>query len=337
MTGSAQFIHGRRGRLSLADCHKPAKTNYIDYEISRRLAIVNCMISWWTINQNHVHEDPNVAAKCGRVIRQLENYRNSVYGKSAEFRQHMARVVESYKHRVESSGFKNDARRADELARELCRAFDNNGHYFQALITKRFHESDQFEITDVEVKDGSYDFDVEIADGRGCRYCIEVWLGQTKYSYATKEGTSIVGVYDGGVYSDPGSVPDRLADVASDRGGISIDSEHDLPKIWRKLAQLPGNRVGFLVACRRNGNRILLGRTDFPIVPPECMPPNKCIIVLNFGGDEAPGGHGSAFIVHHPDFKLVKVAKKIIQSLEFKHDQGVYAEKIRLLKQYDLR
>ena len=186
------------------------------------------------------------------------------------------------------------------------------------------------------MKGTGYDFDVEIADEHGYRYCIEVWLGQNKYSYATKESTSIVGVYDGVVHSDLGSVPERLSDVASDRGGISADPKHDLPKIWRKLAQLPDNRVGFLVACRRGGSRIQIGRTDFPIVSPEYMPPNKCIIVLNFGGDGVPGGRGSAFVVHHPDFKLVEVAKEIIRSLEFKHDQDVYAEKTWLLEQCGL-
>jgi len=146
-----------------------------------------------------------------------------------------------------------------------------------------------------------------------------------------------VGVYDNILHDDPGSVPDRFADIASEQGGVSMDSKHDLPKIWEKLEQLPDNRVGFLVACRNGSNyTAMLWGTDFPIVQTECIPPNKCIIVLIFGGDADFGKRGTAFTVHHPDFEPVETTREVIRSLGFTYDQDIYTRKRQQFEQFDL-
>ena len=116
-----------------------------------------------------------------------------------------------------------------------------------------------------------------------------------------------------------------------------MDSKHDLPKIWEKLEQLPDNRVGFLVACRNGSNyTAMLWGTDFPIVQTECIPPNKCIIVLIFGGDADFGKRGTAFTVHHPDFEPVETTREVIRSLGFTYDQDIYTRKRQQFEQFDL-
>lgn len=295
---------------------------------------VNCMISWCTINQGCIHKDPNVTTKYGRIIQQLENYRNGLYSKYLEYKQRAVRVIESDKYGSESREFKSAEKQINNLCREIERMFDDAGHFFQALITKRFRKDEHFVITDVEVSGDDYDFDIEIADKRGSRYCIEVWQGKNKRHHARREHTTIMGDYNGKIHADRGSVPARLANVRSGRGGVSVRSKHDLPKIWKKLDQLPDNRTGFLIACRYGDiYPPNLGRTDFPIVPSDHIPPNKCIIVLNFVAGETSG---TAFLIHHPGFKP-EVAKKIIRSLKFKLDQNIYAEKKQIYKQYNLK
>ena len=296
--------------------------------ISAILEPIDSMIRWWTINKNCINTDPAVVTKCGRIILQLKNYRNEVYDKSVAFRRSTVSVTESYKCGPESGEFKNAKRQAYDAQRELDRTFGSAGHYFQALVTKWLYENDCFKITDVEVQGDGYDFDVEIEDMYDNRYCTEVWQGKSKYHHAMNESTSIIGVHGGTIYSDPGSVPNHLSDVASSLGGISLDSRHDIPKICRKLNQLPDDRVGFLVACTQGGNLPVLWGPDFPIMPPEIIHPNKCIIVLIFDGNTASEERGTAFMVHHPDFKHIEVARKITQSLKFKRNQDIYDNKI---------
>lgn len=331
-------MQSKPGPNGKPDMIKSVESTSTARRLSATLKTINHMISWWTINRGDISADPDVVAKCGKIILQLENYRNDMHDKFVEFKRLMVRAIESYEHGPESDEFRNAEGQVNELHRELERMFDDAGHYFQALVTRWFYEDDLFTITDVEVRSDGYDFDIEIADERGSRYCVEVWQGQSKRHHATRENTSIIGVYRGVVHSDPGSVPDRLTDVASDLGGVSVDSKHDLPKVWSKLEQLPDYQMGFLVACRQGGNfPPELWQTDFPIVPLEHMPNNKCIIVLNFGSDGTSGKRGTAFVVHNPDFEPVEVAKKIIRSLEFKYNQEIYVEKIRLFKQFNLR
>ena len=298
---------------------------------------INCMIKWWKINLNDIHTEPDVINRCGRIIRQLENYRNDVCEKFAEFKQNQIHVENAYRHGPESDEFRDVERRTHKLQREITRMFDGAGHYYQALVTKWFHEDYYFTIMDVEGKDGRYDFDIEIADKCSNRYCVEVWHGQSKHHHVSRETALIGGIYDGTLHYDLGSVPDRFADIASERGGVSMDSKHDLLKVQEKLGQLPDSRVGFLVACRNvNNYTTMLWGTDFPIVPTECMPPNKCIIALIFGGDADFGKRGTAFTVHHPDFEPVETAKKVIRSLGFTYDQDVYIRKRQQLEQFDL-
>lgn len=305
--------------------------------LSARIKEMNCMISWCTINQECIHKDPNVTIKFSRIIRQLENYRNDLCSKYAEYKQLVVHARKLIKCGSESREFKNVEKEYNDLLRELQRMFDNAGHLYQALITKQFHKDKYFTITDIEVSGDDYNFDIEIADEDGSRYCIEVWQGYNKLHYAMNDSTALMGVYNGKIHVDKGSVPDRLANVKSSLGGISMSSKHDLPKIWKKIEQLPDDRTGFLIAVRRSSNHpIDIWGTSFPIVPPERMPPNKCIIVANIDAGATSEKLGTAFLIHHPNFKP-EVAKKIIRSLKFKFDQNTYTEKKQNYKQFDLR
>lgn len=297
--------------------------DHITREITSGIKTLNYEIRWGTINQKYIHKDPGVTTKYGRIIRQLENYRNDLHSNYTEYKQRVIRAREAYKCGSESREFKKAEKQRNELLRELLRIWDNAGHLYQALITKQFHEDEHFTITDVEVRGDNYDFDIEIADKCGNRYCIEVWQGYNKLHYAMNDSTVLIGVYNGKIHADAGSVPARLADVRSNLGGVSMRPKHDLPKVWKKLEQLPDDRTGFLIACRRSSNHwIDIWGTNFPEVPPESIPPNKCIIVLNIDAGATSEKPGTAFLVHHPDFKP-EVAKKIIRSLKFKFDPNI--------------
>ena len=77
-------------------------------------------------------------------------------------------------------------------------------------------------------------------------------------------------------------------------------------------------------------------KSDFPIVPQKCIPPNKCIVVLDFDGGSAFGERGAGYMVHHPHFAHLEVTKKIIQVLGFRYDPDRYIEKVQTLKQFNL-
>ena len=307
--------------------------------LSVNLKRLESMICWWKENSKYIHTDPAVVAKCNnRILSQLEIYRGVLYDKFRTFKQCLALAVELQgSHGGESNEFRNSERQVNKMQRDLERTLDSCGHVVQALITKWFHEDEYFMITDVEVKGAGYDFDIEVADRCGNRFDVEVWSGQSKIHHATRESASIVGVYDGIIHSHPGTVPNRLNDVASNHGGVSLDSKHDLPKIWAKLAQLRNDHIGFLIACRP-GNDLptMLWGSNFPIVPLDLMPPNKCIIVLDFDGGPAFRKRGTGYALHHPDFGQQEVARNIIRSLGFKYDQDGYARKVQTFNELNL-
>ena len=307
--------------------------------LSANLKLLDDMIRWWKENSKYIHTDLAVVAKCNsRILSQLENYRGVFYNKFRTFKQCLVLAGELYRsHGCESNEFRDAERQVNEMQKDLERTLDSYGHGVQALITQWFHEDEYFTITDVEVKGPGYDFDVEIADKHGNKFDVEVWSGQSKIHHATRESATIAGVYGGIVHSQRGAVPDRLSDVASNLGGVSLDSKHDLPKVWEKLTQLRDDHVGFLIACRRGSDfPTMLWESDFPIVPQELIPPNKCIIVLDFDGDPVFGERETGYVVHHPDFGQPEVARKIIQSLGFKYDQDRYTRKIQMLKELNL-
>ena len=315
----------------------PIESNRVICAFNAGIKEINCMISWWSINLHNIHANPDVVSKCSRIIRQLENYRNEVCGKFVELKRSSIHAEYAYRHGPESDEFRDAVKRANKLRRELVRMSEAAGHYYQAMVTKWFYEDDYFTIIDVEVKDGRYDFDIEIADKCNNHYCVEVWQGQSKHHHVTREKASIVGIYDGIPHHDPGSVPDRFTDMASERGGVDMDSKHDLPKIWEKLEQLPDNCEGFLIACRNTANyTTMVCGIDFPTVPVDRLPRNKCIIVLIFGGDTDFGKRGTAFPLHHPDFESTEVARKVIRSLGFTYSQYAYNRKRQLFEQFDL-
>ena len=172
---------------------KSVETTNIVRNLSTTIKKINCMIDWWVTNQSDISVDPTAAAKCGRIILQLKNYRNDVCDKFVILKHSMTHARESYKRGHESNEFKNAEMRVNEIHRELSRTLDAAGHYFQALVTRWFHENDCFTITDMEVKDNDNDFDVEIADEYGSKYCVEVWQGQSKSYYGMEESAWIIG------------------------------------------------------------------------------------------------------------------------------------------------
>ena len=238
-----------------------------------------------------------------------------------------------HKYGWESSEFESAEALSNKTQRELSRTLDDMGRYIQPLVTKWFIEDDCFEVVNLEMQGPNYDFDILIADEHGNEYDIEVWFGQNKRHHALRELTVLCGGPKYAPHIDHGSVPYRLKDVASDLGGLSMNSAPDLRKVWDKLGQLRDGHTGFLIACRKQAQPLEMTATDFPIVPPGDIQTDKCIIVLDFDGT-MDGEHGAGYLVHHPDFDQAskEVARKIIRALGFKYDQSRYTQKIELAK-----
>ncbi|MCY4490370.1 MAG: hypothetical protein OXC46_02780 [Thaumarchaeota archaeon] len=260
------------------------------------------------------------------MIRQLENYRNGACDKFTELKQSL-----SHAKNARINGLKSDElvaiNQTIKLSNELEQMFESAGHYYQALVTMWIHENRNYTIMGVEVNDGKCDFDIEIADKHDERYCVEVWQGHSIHNYASQEMACNV-MFHNGIHNYPGSRSDGFSNIITKRGSANMDSKYDLPKVQKKLSQLPGDRVGFLIACRDNRNfTAMMCGTDFPTVSPESMPCNKCIIVLIFSGSMDFGKRGTAFIIHHPNFEHTKTARNIIQSLGFEYDQDVYTRR----------
>ena len=305
---------------------------------SINLKLVDDVICWWKTHKTTVHMDLDVVTKYDGIISQLKHYRKDISNKidTSKRSASLARTLHE-SHGCKSSKTIDAEKQAIDAQRELCQTLDGSGHYIQALITKWFLEGDYFKIEDLEVRSVDYDFDIEVADKHGDKYDIEVWYGQSQLNHAIRESMTIIRGCREAIHSYPGSVPTRFNNVVSNHGSVSMDPSHDLPKVWKKLDQLRNDHVGFLIACRpRNDFPIMWFKSDFPIVSQERIPPNKCIVVLDFDGGSAFGKRGAGYMVHHPHFAHLEVAKKIIQVLGFRYDPDRYIEKVQALKQFNL-
>lgn len=297
------------------------------------------LIRWWKGYKKSGCSNPVLTAKCDRIIMPLEEYRRALGGKVRTMILHLTEELRLH----ESHGWcrcttcSNTEALSNNAQRELDRSMKCRGRYIQPLVTRWFLEDDNFSVVDLEIRGPGYDFDILIADGRGEEYDVEVWFGQNKRDHALRESTMLVGGRSGDPHIDRGSVPARLEDVATNLGGISMSSEPDLPKIMEKLGQLRVGHVGFLIACRRQAGQTEILTTDFPIVPPDDIPTNKCIIVLDFDGEMVFGKRGTGYLIHHPSFNpsYREVAQQIVQSLGFKYDQARYTQKKNFMENVD--
>lgn len=294
------------------------------------------LIRWWKDYKKSGCSNPVLTAKCDRLILPLEEYRRDLGGKVRTRILHLderSRLHESHGW-CRCTTCSNAEASSNDAQREWVRSIDDIGRYIQPLVTKWFLEDDHFGVIDWEIQGPDYDFDILIADEYGNEYDVEVWFGQNKRHHASRELMTLYGGDKNDPHIDDGSVPDRLKDVASDQGGINMSSKPDLPKIMDKLGQLRDEHVGFLIACRQQAGPTEMTATDFPIVPPESIQANKCIIVLDFDGEMVFGKRGTGYLIHHPSFNpsYKEVAQKIVQSLGFKYDQTRYTQKMELVK-----
>ena len=295
------------------------------------------LIHWWKDYKQNGCSNPVLVSKCDRMIVPLEEYRRDLGGKVRTMIIHLVEQLRLHELHgwCECTVCSNTDALANNAQRELERSIDDMGRYIQPLVTRWFLEDDHFSVMDWEIDGSDYNFDILIADGHGDEYDVEVWFGHNKRHHALRESTRLVGGRKGDLHIDRGSVPDRLKDVATDLGGISMRSKPDLPKIMDKLGQLRDEHTGFLIACRQRAGLIEMTSTDFPIVPPEDIPTNKCIIVLDFDGEMVFGKRGTGYLVYHPSFNpsYREVARKIVQSLGFKYDQNRYTQKKGFMKE----
>ena len=297
-----------------------AKICKIIWTPSRRMRWLYDMIRWWARNQNKIHTDPIINKKCNRMLLQLTNYREDVNSKTKHLKQCINFGIQAYKeHGPESNKFKEIEKSCGDAQRALIEAETCSGHYIQALITKWFYESNCFTITDIEVKDDNYDFDLEIADELGNKYDAEIWRSTSKYNHALQMTAEITGIYQGKVHSCSGIIPPRFSDVASTRNDIREDFNFDLPKINKKMKQMRDDHVGFLIVSRDGFNLLPVDSGN--------IPRNKCMIVLCHISDWSFGKRGFGYTVHRPNFEHVDVAIKIIRSLKFTYEQDWHNEK----------
>ena len=315
--------------------HKESATLYIVRQYLPIFRPLDDMIQWWKDYKRNGCSNPVLVEKCDRLIVPLEEYRRDLGNKVKAHAQIADSAMEiKHMHGWESNEFKNAETQSIQKQREIASTIDDYGRYVQALVTRWFLEDDYFKVVNLEMQGSDYDFDILIADEHDDRYDIEVWFGHNKRHHASRELTMIFGGSKDNPHIDRGSIPVRLKDVASDQGGINMNSAPDLPKVMEKLGQLRDEHTGFLVACRPQTMPSEITATDFPIVPPESIQTNKCIIVLDSDGEMAFGKRGTGYLIHHPDFDQSSrdVAKKIIRSLGFKYDQSRYTQKMNLIK-----
>ena len=293
------------------------------------------MIQWWKCYRTNSCSNLVLVEKCDKLIVSLEESRKDLGYKIRALAQSVGFAIEMKRmYGCESSQFEGAETQSNKKQREVVSTIDACGWYVQALVTKWFLEDNHFEVVDMEMQGSGYDFDILIADEYDDRYDIEVWFGHNKRHHALRELTRVFGGCKDGPHIDRGSVQAGLKDVASDHGGINMNSTPDLPKIRKKLKQLRDEYTGFLVACRQKAMPPDMTATDFPIVPPESIQTNKCIIVLDFDGGMVFGKRGTGYLIHHPDFDKSSrdVARKIVQSLGFKYDQSRYTQKMNSAK-----
>ncbi len=189
---------------------------------------------------------------------------------------------------------KSEIPNCDKLVQKL-QGNQQEGHLVHAEFVKKFYDNGTYQITDIEVKDGTHDIDIQLNGTIN----VQVWHGQST------AGHIIERVFD----PDEKKRQISLGNV-SPLGGVKTDWDHDEQVLFRKLNQLPNDRLGIVLLHER-----FTGFTLLPDWMPK-IPENKCVIkFLNEVHDWKI--YGVAIVYHSDCFQHLEEIKKIIDSLGY--------------------
>lgn len=181
--------------------------------------------------------------------------------------------------------FEREGKKIPNIERliNLLKSDPKPGNLVHAGLTKIFFQDGAFEVTNVEVKGGGKDVDIELDN----KINIQVWHGASTATHNIIKGKM------------------------SSLGGVPVDWDKDEKKIFDKLTQLPNNNPGFLINYNYHmGIQFMLPEWK------QKIPENKAIIEL-FHVNHGDGIQNEARLHCSGDFKYTELAKKIATSLGF--------------------
>ncbi|HEX5358718.1 MAG TPA: hypothetical protein VFW99_02255 [Candidatus Nitrosotalea sp.] len=169
------------------------------------------------------------------------------------------------------------------------------GHLVNAEFVKRFHEDPIYAITDVESSDGTYDVDIQLDN----RINIQTWHGQSTAGHLIEHAFEPRDKAWGG----------REGNI-SPRGGVKTDWDTDENVLFRKLNQLPNDKLGIVLLHER-----FIGFTFLPEWMQK-IPQNKCVIKF-FNEIHDSQVYGVAVSYYSDKFQFLDEIKQIISSLGY--------------------
>lgn len=145
---------------------------------------------------------------------------------------------------------------ADRIVQKL-RDNSTPGHLWHAAAARAFYKDGTYAITDLEASDGTHDVDIQL-DGA---INIQTWYGQHVHGHVISDQ-----------FTESGRARNDRLGYVTRLGGTHTDFDQDCKVMRKKLSQLPGDKLGFLL--------LRSGFIDFFILPEWCkdIPNNKCVI-----------------------------------------------------------
>lgn len=305
----------------------PPKPGMAEADPCEDLHWIDKLLGWWGESEADICQTLGMVKKYRDLGRQIKDYRRRACNLKTVMR-HTAQIINSIDelrrighkmtHGLEPT--QDDfCRRWADAERELDLLATRAGFVTQARITRWLHEGG-FKITDIEVEHdgGKHSFDIEIEDGAGCVYDIEVWQDTGLLAHREQRNRMRILAKGNRILCEDQGAWDKGAEHVSKHGGIDNDAEANLATLLEKVEQLREDSVGVVMACIRP--ELPIHPTLIPQAWGRRLPEDKCVIVLRFGdGGRTKERRGVGYLVCSPGFGHVEAARKIIESLRFEY------------------
>jgi hypothetical protein len=199
---------------------------------------------------------------------------------SSENKEFIEKNAESIANWLESK--KDEIPNVEKLIVKLRKNKGQEGHTVHAQIIKQIHNSNQFQITDVENNSGKYDVDIQLDNSIN----IQVQYGASVSWYNSEQGK------------------------VSELGGVENDWDKDKEVIFSKINQLPDTGTGIMFQFARGMGSVVLPEWVNKI------PKNK-VLVLSHLEQVGEKIVGVADIFYSDNFQDIELVKKVVESAGF--------------------
>lgn len=132
-----------------------------------------------------------------------------------------------------------------------------DGHLWHATVARQLYEDGTYTITDLEASSGAHDVDIQLNNAIN----IQVWYGQNVHGHVIEKQ-----------FTESGRAHNAKNNYVTRLGGTHTDWDKDREAMFKKLSQLPDDKLGIVLLSAKF--------IDFHALPEWCddVPNNKCVV-----------------------------------------------------------